>query len=172
MRNGKCIIRYHFGEAMKKILPILMTVVFSLSACAPVVSKPDMDEPVINETTALSKTATPQVNEPVPDSANPNLVRGNVFLDSAELLTKESSPFQFTLVLKGNLPTPCDQLQVEASSPDSENKIFVDMYSVTEADKMCSQVLEPFEENFPLGSFPAGHYTIWVNGEQIAEFDT
>jgi len=25
--------------------------------------------------------------------------------------------------------------------------------------------------NFPLGSFPPGHYTLWVNGEKVAEFD-
>jgi hypothetical protein len=148
-----------------------MAAVFSLNACKPAISTP-----VINEPTAQSKTVTPQVNKPVPDStptsANPNLVHGNVFLDLTELLTLESYPLQFTLVLKGNLPTPCDQLQVEASPPDLENKILVDVYSITEADKICAQVLEPFEENFPLGSFPAGHYTIWVNGKQIAEFDT
>jgi hypothetical protein len=69
------------------------------------------------------------------------------------------------------LPTPCNQLRGDISPPDSENKIVVDVYSVVEADAICAQVVEPFEENFPLGSFPAGHYTLWVNGELVAEFD-
>ena len=92
-------------------------------------------------------------------------------LNSSELLTLESSPLQFTLALKGSLPTPCNQLRVDVSPPDSENKIIVDVYSVVKADEICAQVVEPFEENVPLGSFPAGHYTLWVNGELVTEFD-
>ena len=158
---------------MKKLLPVLMVVVFSLNACKPVMNQPVT---VTDQPTAFSKTATPQVIQidepsPIPTVLDLNSVRGNVYLDSTELLAKESSPKQFTLVLKGNLPTPCDQLQVKASQPDAENKVTVDVYSVTQPDKMCAQVLEPFEENFSLGSFPAGHYTLWVNGKKVAEFD-
>jgi len=158
---------------MKKLLPVLMVVVFSLNACKPALNKPVT---VTDQPTAFSKTATPQVIQidepsPIPTVLDSKSVHGNVYLDSTELLAKESSPKQFTLVLKGNLPTPCDQLQVKASQPDAENKVTVDVYSVTQPDKMCAQVLEPFEENFSLGSFPAGHYTLWVKGKKVAEFD-
>jgi hypothetical protein len=156
---------------MKKILPILMAVVFSLNAC-----KPATIEPVIKTPAASNETVTPHVIQidkpiPIPTFSDTNPVRGNVYFDSAELLISESSPVQFTLMLKGNLPTPCDQLQVKASQPDAKNKISVDLYSTTQADKICSQLLEPFEKNFPLGSFPTGHYSLWVNGQKIAEFD-
>lgn len=110
-------------------------------------------------------------NSYAPQPGDGALTRGNVYLDSTELLTLESYPLQFTLALKGNLPTPCNQLRVSTSPPDSENKIVVDVYSVLSADTICTQALEPFEENVPLGSFPAGHYALWVNGQQIAEFD-
>ena len=158
---------------MKNIPLILTVLIFTLSACTPVTSEPTMDKPTMNEPTASSATNTPQVSEPIPTSkpADPNLVRGNVYLDSTELLTTESSPVQFTLALKGNLPTPCNQLRVDVSQPDAENKVLVDVYSVTQTDRMCAQVLNPFEKNFPLGGFPAGHYTLWVNGQKIAEFD-
>jgi hypothetical protein len=158
---------------MEKLLPVLMVVVFSLNACKPALNKPVT---VTDQPTAFSKTATPQVTQidepsPPPTVLDSNSVHGNVYLDSTELLTEESSPRQFTLALKGNLPTPCDQLQVEASQPDAKNRVIVDVYSLTQPDKMCAQVLESFEKKFSLGSFPAGHYTLWVNGKKVAEFD-
>jgi hypothetical protein len=148
---------------MKKILFALTAIVFTLSACAPVTNVPPVD----------IQTATPQGSEtsPSPIPTDSNFVRGNVFVDSTDLLILESYPLQFMLALKGSLPTPCNQLRVDVSPPDSENKISVDVYSVVPADAICAQVLEPFEENFPLGSFPAGHYTLWVNGELVTEFD-
>lgn len=148
---------------MKKILFTLTAVVFTLSACAPVANVPPTD----------IQTATPQVSKPIPTPAptDSNLVRGNVFVDSTDLLILESYPLQFMLALKGSLPTPCNQLRVDVNPPDSENKIIVEVYSVVPADAICAQVVEPFEENFPLGSFPAGHYTLWVNGELVTEFD-
>jgi hypothetical protein len=148
---------------MKNILIALILVVFALSACGPITNTPP---------TADIETATPSpIPSFTPVPTDSNLVRGNVFLDSTELLTLESFPLQFMLALKGSLPTPCNQLRVDISPPDPENKIVVDVYSVVEADAICAQVVEPFEENFPLGSFPAGHYTLWVNGELVAEFD-
>ena len=148
----------------------LAVIAFTLSACGPGTHVP----PTAN----IEPSSTPQASRPTPSPipsatstpTDSNLVRGNVFLDSTELLTLESSPLQFTLALKGNLPTPCHQLRVDISPPDSENKVVVDVYSVVKADEICAQVVEPFEENVPLGSFPAGHYTLWVNGQKVAEF--
>jgi predicted small lipoprotein YifL len=145
---------------------LVLTIVFTLSACGPVTYIP----PITNNATVTPQV---QVGKPDPTStlAASNPLRGNVYLDSTELLTMESNPLQFTLVLKGNLPTPCNELHVESSPPDAENKIMVDVYSTVPTDTMCAEVLQPFEKNFPLGSFAAGHYTLWVNGQQIVEFD-
>jgi hypothetical protein len=35
----------------------------------------------------------------------------------------------------------------------------------------CIQVLEPFQEQIDLGTFPSGHYSVWLNGEWVGEFD-
>ena len=118
--------------------------------------------------TACTPTAT---EVPTPASVNTNPERGNAYLDSAELLIMESFPLQFTLALRGNLPTSCHELKVDVSLPDTENKILVDVYSLTQPDLICAQMLSPFEKNIPLGSFPAGHYFLWVNGELLTEFD-
>ncbi len=155
---------------MKKILIPLILATLLLNACAPAdirpvaTMPPDTDQPAVS-----NETATPLADFPTP--ARSTLQRGNAYLDSTELLTLESYPLQFTLVLKGSLPTPCNDLRVDVKPPDAENRIDVDVYSESNPDRMCAQVLKPFEENFSLGSFPTGHYTLWVNGELVAEFD-
>jgi len=149
---------------MKRILIPLMLVTLVLTACAPAATPPNLDQPI-----SSGETPAPQDNPTAP--ADSNLLRGNAYLDSADLLTLESYPLQFMLALKGDLPTPCNQLRVDVSPPDAENKIQVDVYSLTRPDRVCAQVLKSFEENVSLGSFPSGHYTLWVNGELIAEFD-
>lgn len=161
---------------MKRILFSLITTFFIITACAPATAQAiTTNEPPATAQPDDMNTHAPSTSQPgdIPTgSAGSNLQRGSVYLDSAELLTLESYPLQFTLLLIGNLPTPCNTLHVTASLPDSQNKIVVSMYSTVDPNSMCTQVLEPFEENFPLGSFPTGHYTLWLNGEQIAEFDS
>lgn len=147
---------------MKYIASILLPILFTITACGPVTEQP----------VSSNEQPTSQTGDFIPSPADSNPLRGNVFLDSTELLTMESYPLQFMLVLKGSLPTPCHKLRVAVNPPDTQNKIVVDVYSVADPIAICVQMLEPFEESFPLGSFPAGHYTLWVNGEQISEFDS
>ncbi len=161
---------------MKKILLILTILIFALTACAPATNQPIATNGPSTATQPgdvnTNESPTSQPSDTAPRPADSNLVRGNVILDSTELLTMESYPLQFMLVLKGSLPTPCHELRIALSAPDSQNKIVLDVYSVVDPNAICAQVLEPFEENFPLGSFPTGHYTLWVNGEQTTEFDS
>ena len=106
------------------------------------------------------------------DPAGANLNRASVFIDSTQLLLLESYPPQINLIISGNLPTPCHQLRVAISDPDELNRINVEVYSVVDAEAICIQVLEPFEETVSLGSFPSGSYQVFVNGEEIGEFDS
>ena len=101
-----------------------------------------------------------------------NQDRSTVYIDSIQLLVMESYPVQIMLSLQGNLPTPCHSLRTNIQTPDTQKRIFVDVYSVSDPDAICIQVLKPFDVNIPLGSFPAGHYTVWVNGEKAGEFDS
>lgn len=151
---------------MKRILFTIPILILAMSACRPA-AQPAMDEPVNNET-----PSAPRTSNFIPSPTESNLMRGEVYLDSMELLSLESFPLQFMLALKGNLPTPCHQLRVAVSPPDADNKVIVDVYSISNPDEMCAQVLEPFEIDFPLGSFPAGRYMLWVNGEMVIEFQS
>jgi hypothetical protein len=107
-----------------------------------------------------------------PKPGDSNFTESTVFVSEAELLIRESFPPQIALRLRGELPTPCHQLRVKIEEPDAENRIHVETYSIVNPDLACVQVTKPFEENVNLGTFPSGHYTVWLNGEMIGEFDS
>lgn len=152
---------------------------FLLAACAPAVPTPvPGDKPVASPPDqgviiSTEQPITPPDSPPgyLPRAGDEQLQRGEVYLDSVDLLAMESYPPQFSLLLKGNLPTPCHQLRVTYHEPDTQNRIMIEVYSLADPQAVCAQMLQPFEQAVPLGSFPSGHYTLWVNGKQISEFD-
>jgi len=107
-----------------------------------------------------------------PQAGDENLATGTVYPDlkASEILLLESYPVQVNLVLRGDLPTPCNQLRVKVAEPDAENRIQVEAYSVLDPNSICTQVLEPFEAQVALGSFTSGKYTVYVNGKFLGEF--
>lgn len=151
----------------------LLLITLLIASCAPQLEpSPGPDAPVTSPPVDTMPTNEPVTNPFAPQPGDANLSRGTVFLNEASLIIRESFPPQISLTLAGDLPTPCNQLRVEVSPPDPENKIDVDVYSVIDPNQVCVQVLEAFEESIDLGIFSAGHYTVWVNGELAGEFDT
>ncbi len=113
-------------------------------------------------------------SEPPPYAPSPSdsqLVRGNANITDTELLLMESYPVQVMLVLRGTLPTPCHQLRVDARPADEQGRVQVEVYTVVDPAMACIQMIKEFEANVPLGSFPSGHYSVWLNGKLIKEFD-
>jgi len=169
---------------MKTLSILLLVLALSLTACQPApAATPAIEKPSDGDEIA----ATPDPDSPVGDADMPeqpvenpyapqpsdaNLVSDNVYIDQADLLILESYPLQFTLSVSGNLPDPCHHLRVTVSAPDSENRIDVQLYSLANPETMCIQVLEPFDVNIPLGSFPTGEYHLYLNGEKVAEFQS
>ena len=117
-------------------------------------------------------TSQPSENPLAPKPGDENLTRGSVFIHESSLVIRESFPPQVSLMFRGDLPTPCHDLRAIINPPDEENKIVVEVYTVVNPDVICAQVLQPFEESLDLGTFSAGHYTVWINGEMAGEFDT
>ena len=158
-----------------KHLSILLLAIAVLAACTTAQTSPPPDATSI-QNAPPAQDATPIQGSglsPIyaPRAGDDALQRGNAFIDSADILTMESYPLQFAVMLKGNLPTPCHELRVVYNQPDAENKIGLEVYSVADPNAVCAQMLEPFEQNIPLGSFPGGHYTVWINDKQVGEFD-
>jgi hypothetical protein len=157
---------------------ILLVLMLLVAACAPQPSTPDepgsqppdtaVTSPPVNE----MPTNGPSVNPFSPKPGDEQLSRGDVFINEKSLVIRESYPPQISLALKGDLPTPCHELRAEVAPPDAENKIQVQVYSVVDPNMACTQVLESFEEFIDLGTFPPGHYSVWVNGEVAGEFDS
>ena len=98
------------------------------------------------------------------------MIRGNVLLESTDILVLESFPVQIVLHLTGQLPSPCHNLRAQMSEPDEQGRIQVEVYSLVDPAVMCAQVIKDFDTRINLGSFPSGTYTLWVNGEQVGEF--
>jgi hypothetical protein len=161
---------------MKHFSLILLFVFFVFTSCTEI---PALEPVSIPPDTAVTSPPEDHISpldpkpSPVPrQSKDSNLARENVYIESAELLIRESFPPQISLGISGNLPTPCHILQVDIHESDLNNTISVDVYSVTDAGTVCIQVLKPFQEYIDLGTFPTGHYIVWVNGDQVGEFDT
>lgn len=141
-----------------------------LTSCAGATDSPDT--PVTSPPEGQIPAASPDVTDLQPKSGDTDLTREIVFIHATDLLIRESFPPQVSLGIKGELPSPCHQLRVVINAPDSDNKIAADVYSVTDPKRACIQVIKPFEKYIDLGTFPTGHYTVWVNGEKVGEFDT
>ena len=154
-------------------IQILLLIVLLTVSCAPRLEPtPGPDTAVTSPPGDTLTTNEPFTNPFAPQPGDVDLTRGNVYINEASLIIRESFPPQISLMLVGDLPTPCNQLRVKIGAPDRENKIIVEVYSVVDSSQVCVQVLEPFEESIDLGTFPTGHYTVWVNGEMAGEFDS
>jgi hypothetical protein len=109
----------------------------------------------------------PQPWEPQP--GDDKLQRGNVYLDSQQIVTLESFPPQFVLELKGNLPTPCNKLRVKLNMPDANRQLQVEVYSLADPAEICIQILEAFQVSVPLKSLPSGTYQVLVNQQPVGD---
>ena len=110
------------------------------------------DDPADDDTTTTTRPGEPGVT------------RGPAYIDSVELLMLESWPVQVHAQVKGNLPTPCHRVAWDVSDPDASGRIVLDIHSTTDADVICVEVLEPFEQSISIGSFTSGSYVLVVNG--------
>ena len=159
-----------------QITTLLLTLL--VASCAPASEASSTPTPLPSDTAVTSPpggtmpTNEATANPLAPKPGDENLTRGNVFIEEYGLMIRESFPPQVSLAFSGNLATPCHELRAVVSEPDEENKIIVDVYSVVDPNMICTQVLKPFQANMDLGTFPTGHYTVWISGEMAGEFDT
>ena len=123
-------------------------------------------------------TSTPPVfqydNPYAPQTADSELMAGDITIDSSSVFLSKSQPPQLMVNFAYFQPTPCYQLRVEINGPDSENHIALKAYAVAEKDTACTlmALATPLQASFNLGNFPSGHYIVFLNDNQIAEFDS
>ena len=110
-------------------------------------------------------------NPYAPQGGDDAMLRGDIRIDSASLA---SQPPLEVLNFAYFQPTPCFHLRVEVGAPDSQNRVNVNAYAVTEKDKACTLMAlsTPLKASLSLGSYPKGHYSVYVNGTKAGEFDS
>jgi hypothetical protein len=129
-----------------------------------------MDTPVTSPgETASAGEAERSPVDPLPNESK--MARGNVFVDESGVILMESFPVQAALLVSGSLPTPCHELKATVSEPDKENNIYVELYSLTDPNMACIQMIEQFETSIPLGSYSSGNYTVYLNGDEVGEIN-
>jgi hypothetical protein len=138
-------------------------------------SYPGPDQPASGENPPVVATQAPApvTGETSPLDPLPNedsLQRGQAYIDTYEVIAQKDQPGNVLLKLSGTLPTPCHHLRAEVSKPDKDNKVMVKVYSLVDPNEVCSQVVEPFESQFSLGTFKGGNYTVYINGEKVGKF--
>lgn len=104
---------------------------------------------------------------PYPQPGDAHLREGPAFVEQATLTEREG---ELVLRLRGALPTPCHELRVAIAPPDAHNQVKVRVYSVVDPNRMCVQVLAPFEQEVSLHLAASGGYTVLVN-DQAVPFD-
>ena len=73
------------------------------------------------------------------------LPHAGAYLISVALMIQGSRPAHFFLSLNGNLPTPCHMLRIKVNPPDAANRIMLEVNSLADANRMCAEVLKPFD---------------------------
>lgn len=108
-----------------------------------------------------------------PQPGDEKLTRGDVDLDTinSKLITLSDLTGEKAVFLQGNLSNPCHQLRVVLDPSDAQNKVNLAVYSVYDPKSMCAMVIVPFQMIVPLGQNLTGHYTVYVNGQLLGEFD-
>lgn len=106
-----------------------------------------------------------------PQTGDENLTRGEVFLDTLNIVAQEATPGQYVLQVSGSLPTPCNQIRGVVAAPDASKKVVVELYSLADPNQMCTQVLQAFTGTLTLGNFTTGSYPVEVNGQVVGQID-
>jgi hypothetical protein len=125
---------------------------------------------------ATARAATP-TDTPIPAN-NPYAPQPGDSSLSGDTATYESTGLiqsgkDVQLDISYRLPTPCHQTRVEVAAPDADGRINIKLYSLFEANKPCAlmPLSTPLHAMLDLGSFPKGHYTVYVNDTKAVEFD-
>jgi pimeloyl-ACP methyl ester carboxylesterase len=102
---------------------------------------------------------------PEPTTVEGQIITAKAMVENIEILLLESFPIQVNVVAQGNLPDGCTEI-AEITEEQEGNAFEITITTSRPADKMCTQMLVPFEEVISLDvvGLPAGVYAVNVNG--------
>jgi hypothetical protein len=107
---------------------------------------------------------TPDENIYAPRTEDLGKQTAGVTITSVSLAEKyEFSPPRAILNILGYMPSVCNELRIEISTPDENFRVFIEVYSLINTDINCDNVFQQFEANILMGKYSTGRYTIWIN---------
>jgi len=162
---------------VRNLLLVLGSILFTACGAQPTAVIPQVlpatqaQEPAPQEA-PQQPPAAQGINPYAPQPGDEALVRGDVIIDGASLTRMDLTPPQMLLNFSYIPPTPCHQLRVEVAPPNAENRIDITAYGLA-TDQPCGQeaIATSLPASLDLGTFPAGHYSVWLNGTMVGEFD-
>jgi hypothetical protein len=117
---------------------------------------------------AILLTACARSTDPLPAGPGAGeMTTGPVFVDTTDLLLRESFPVQVDLRVQGALPTPCHHAIWSIAGPTTEGRLEVELHSEAPAEPACIQVLEDLDLTIPLGSYAEADFTVFLNGQEV-----
>lgn len=133
---------------------LLLILVIVISACGGQATETPEPTAVVEATEPSEPTETP-LSEPIHGLAN---------VESVEVLILESFPVQINLIIQGNLPNGCAEIDKVVVEQEGNN-FNVAVTTIQEPDQVCTEALVPFEEIVPLDvlGLEAGTYTVTIN---------
>jgi hypothetical protein len=141
---------------------ILTALLWMCAACTPVLTD--------TRVSALpSGSATPPSESQIPVTGGDSMQRGDVKIDSLDILVSDSFPPEYHLDVKGSLPSSCHELRTTVDRPTFENKIQVRVFSIYDPYAVCAQAAKNFQASIPLGSYIRDSRQVFVNDVEIGE---
>ncbi len=147
-----CAVRRSIGRTERLVDVGLALSLLFMAACA-TTGRTQTPEPGRKEGAVKG---SPAAYAPKPEDSR--LTRGQVMIEQTSLANG-------VLRIAGNLPTPCHEIRVNMpAAVDATGTFAIETWSVYDAGKMCTQMLQPFSIQVPL--VPAAtNAKITVNGQ-------
>jgi hypothetical protein len=107
-----------------------------------------------------------------PQPGDGKLSRGEVSIDlsNTKLDTTGTKPDTMAVNIHGSLIDACHQLRIEEIPTSKDNKVNIEVYSVSDPSTECTAGSQPFHVIYPLG-YSTGFYSIYVNEQFIGKFE-
>jgi hypothetical protein len=149
-------------KRMKRYHPVFVIILAALlfTACTPGVT--------------ATATFDPASNPFAPQDGDSAMQQNEIHIYSASLSYDPTQSPDVYLFFQYYQVTACDQLRVVVNEPDSKDQIILRAYSIAEKDKPCTTLTkrDPLPASIILGSYPKGHYSVYVNGTLAGTFDS
>ena len=157
---------------MKKLL-YAVALLFFVTGCTPQLTPTVEPAFTLAPTLVVDDNPEEEVELPPysPQLGDSKMTKGSAIISSVYVIFSGTDPNEVLVHISGYLPTPCHELRIIVPEPDENGDIFMDVYSLTQPDLLCEQVLRAYDITVNLGAYPRGSYWVWVNGGKAGNFD-